>query len=132
MVDFNIVATQGVNGVIAPDGTTVVASGDSQAYTITPNTNYKIKDVIVDSVNIGITSDYVFSTVNADHTITADFDLQAPISGGAYGAYHPRPLNIKRVNYGIETKKSIRMSGEGLNKKQIARRDAIYNRKKKK
>jgi len=70
---FSIVATSGPNGSIAPPGTTTVNYGDSQSYTITPNSGYSVTDVKVDGVSVGAVTNYTFNNVQADHTIDAQF-----------------------------------------------------------
>ncbi len=70
---YNIVATAGPNGSIAPPGTTAVNFGGSQAYTITPAGGYTVTDVKVDGVSQGSITSYTFTNVQADHTIDAQF-----------------------------------------------------------
>ncbi|NTU72060.1 MAG: hypothetical protein HGB10_09620 [Coriobacteriia bacterium] len=76
---YQITSSAGANGSISPAGATNVASGGSQAYTITPSSGYVVADVLVDGVSVGSVSAYTFSNVTAVHTITATF---TPISTG--------------------------------------------------
>ncbi len=76
-VTFDLVATAGVNGTIAPIGTTTVASGTAQTFTITPDLGFEIADVVVDGVSVGTTSSYTFSNVQANHTIAVSFVASA-------------------------------------------------------
>jgi len=79
---YTIVATQGDHGSITPAGTTVVTSGGSQAFTMTPESGYVLADVVVDGVSQGATASYTFSNINANHTITASFSaIQEPEPG---------------------------------------------------
>ena len=71
---YAITVTQTANGTISP-GTTSVAHGGSQAFTITPDANYHIASVTVDGVARALTSPYTFTNVTATHTITATFAL---------------------------------------------------------
>ena len=48
---YTITSTAGANGTITPLGATVVNSGASQAFTITPNAGYHILDVKNDGVS---------------------------------------------------------------------------------
>ncbi|MEL6274694.1 MAG: malectin domain-containing carbohydrate-binding protein, partial [Bacteroidota bacterium] len=66
---YTITAAAGPDGAISPNGTTSVLQGGSQSYSITPNPNYEIADVLVDGVSQGAISSYTFSNVNADATI---------------------------------------------------------------
>ncbi|MDD5142911.1 hypothetical protein [Methanoregula sp.] len=54
-----------------------VPVGESRTFTITPNSGYKIEDVLVDGVSQGAISSYTFSNVRADHTIWATFKQQS-------------------------------------------------------
>ncbi len=77
---YTISASSGAGGSVSPDGNTSVTHGNSQAYTITPNSGYSISSVIVDGVNHGAISSYTFSSVTANHTISASFaDVTAPV-----------------------------------------------------
>ncbi len=66
-------ATAKANGTITPAGTTKVASGGSQTYTITPNAGYEVQDVLVDGISRGAITSYTFENVTNSHTITASF-----------------------------------------------------------
>ncbi|MEM4531555.1 MAG: M12 family metallo-peptidase, partial [Thermofilaceae archaeon] len=69
-----IIATAGPGGTISPSGEVTVPHGGSQTFTITPDTGYKIKDVLVDGSSVGAVSSYTFQNVTADHTIHATFE----------------------------------------------------------
>ena len=71
---YNIVASAGTGGTISPSGTTTVDEGVSQSYTISVNTRYRIKDVLVDGASQGAIVSYTFSNVSADHTISVNFE----------------------------------------------------------
>jgi hypothetical protein len=47
--------------------------GASQKFTITPNTGYEIKDVLVDGVSVGPVEIYNFSNIFSSHTISVSF-----------------------------------------------------------
>ncbi|SHO53956.1 GLUG motif-containing protein [Anaerocolumna xylanovorans] len=70
---FTIGAKAEANGSISPSGAVQVAKGESQTFTITPDSGYQISSVTVDGVDKGITSSYTFSAVSANHTISAVF-----------------------------------------------------------
>ena len=70
---YAITVTTGDNGSISPSGVVTVNHGDSQIFTITPNTNYHIADVLVDDESVGVEATYTFTNVTADHTIHATF-----------------------------------------------------------
>jgi fibronectin-binding autotransporter adhesin len=81
---YNLVATSDAHGTVTPAGTTVVNYNGGQAYTITADASYNISDVLVDSVSQGPISTYTFSSVTANHTISASFVLActAPVIVG--------------------------------------------------
>jgi predicted outer membrane repeat protein len=73
------------NGEISPNGTVSVPAGNSQTFTITPNSGYKIKDVIVDGESKGAIDSYTFEKISTNHTITAEFERKS--SGGTTTYY---------------------------------------------
>jgi hypothetical protein len=73
-----ILASAGTGGSISPSGSVPVPVGNDQAFTITPDLNYIIADVVVDGVSQGAVSNYTFTAVQANHTINAMFDLPTP------------------------------------------------------
>ncbi len=76
---WQIVATAGAGGAISPAGTTLLAQGASQGYTITPWAGHAVADVLVDGASVGPVTSYTFANVTADHTIAAGFaDVAAP------------------------------------------------------
>jgi hypothetical protein len=71
---FDISASAGPGGVIAPSGDVTVNYGSNQAFTITANTDYHVADVLVDGASVGAVTDYTFTGVTADHSIVASFE----------------------------------------------------------
>ncbi len=70
---YAITATAGTNGSIAPSGVVNVSGTDDQAFTITPDTDYIVEAVTVDSVSVGQVASYTFTNVVDNHTIHATF-----------------------------------------------------------
>jgi PKD repeat protein len=70
---YTITASAGTGGTIAPSGSVKVSSGDSQTFTITPDTGYRIVEVLVDGGSVGAVTSYTFINVVADHSIAASF-----------------------------------------------------------
>jgi hypothetical protein len=50
-----------------------VNHGANQTFTITPNTGYNIKSVVVDGVSQGPIASYTFTNVTSNHSISASF-----------------------------------------------------------
>ena len=69
-----ITATADEHGKIDPAaGTVTVPKGESKTFTITPDSGYRIKDVLVDGVSVGAVSTYTFEDVVENHMIHATF-----------------------------------------------------------
>ena len=68
-----ITATADEHGKIAPTGDVAVPKGESKTFTITPDSGYHIKDVLVDGKSVGAVSTYTFENVVDNHTIHANF-----------------------------------------------------------
>jgi hypothetical protein len=74
---YLIAASAGTGGSISPAGEVTISPGSSATYTIQPNTNYHIADVIVDGTSVGPVASYTFKNLDANHTITVSFDADA-------------------------------------------------------
>ena|GEM_PF-4899798 len=74
---YSINATAGANGTITSAGSSVIAPNANKTYTITPNTNYSVVDVLIDGVSVGAVTTYTFTNVTANHTISATFGVPA-------------------------------------------------------
>ncbi|MHC1725252.1 MAG: CARDB domain-containing protein [Syntrophobacteraceae bacterium] len=101
LITHTITASSTSGGTISPSGANVVNQGSSKAFTITPNTNYKISDVKVDGTSVGAVTSYTFSNVTADHTIAATFSLithTITASSTSGGTISPSGANV--VNQG--------------------------------
>ncbi len=70
---FTISSTAGTNGAISPNGSVAVNYGANQAFTITPNVNYKVDTLFVDGVKVDSTSSYTFTNVTSNHSIAVTF-----------------------------------------------------------
>ena len=68
-----ITATADEHGKIAPTGDVAVPKGESKTFTITPDSGYHIKDVLVDGKSVGAVGTYTFENVVDNHTIHATF-----------------------------------------------------------
>ncbi|WP_214041315.1 hypothetical protein [Methanoculleus sp.] len=69
---LTVTATAGPGGSISPSGAVPVRYGESQSFTIRPDSGYVIDKILVD--NVAVTRNpYTFSSVTADHTIEATF-----------------------------------------------------------
>jgi len=104
-------ALAGTGGSISPSGSVSVNQGGSQAFTITPNSGYRISDVIVDGISVGAVSSYTFSNVSSNHSISANFSPSNAVTeewGDTPGSNHHAMvedtfINLNSENYAIFT-----------------------------
>ncbi|MFZ2654451.1 MAG: hypothetical protein WAX69_06005, partial [Victivallales bacterium] len=101
---FLITSSAGANGTITASG--AVAYNGSKTFTITPDANYRVADVLVDGVSVGAIKTYTFTAVKANHEIVASFALATatltmandthgsttPIAGGTVVTASPIPI----------------------------------------
>jgi M6 family metalloprotease-like protein len=62
-----------IGGIITPEGETIVEEGDFVTYSISPNDNYIISDVLVNNVSQGGINTYTFENVQSNGTIHVIF-----------------------------------------------------------
>ena len=84
-IPYTIKAAAGSGGAITPSGSATVLHGDSQTFTITPASGYRISDVLVDGASVGAVSTYTFDNVTANHTIGVSFQSIGGGGGGGGG-----------------------------------------------
>lgn len=91
-----ITASAGAHGSISPSGAVLVNDGDSQSFTITPDADYYIVDVLADSASVGAITNYNFTNVIADHTIVATFAINPSTPDTTAPPAVPRSGGLKR------------------------------------
>jgi hypothetical protein len=70
---YTIQSNAGPNGSISPMGAVIAQPNTNLIFTITPNSGYRIDDVLVDGQSVGAVSTYTFHSIAADHSIQAIF-----------------------------------------------------------
>ncbi|MEW5802651.1 MAG: Ig-like domain-containing protein [bacterium] len=76
---YTIEASAGSNGSISPSGIVTVDHGSDQLFTITPNPDYQVADVLVDGgLSVGAVTTYTFTNITDNHTIEALFCPSSP------------------------------------------------------
>ena len=75
---FTITASAGTGGSISPSGSVSVREQLDKTFTITPNSGYRISDVLVDGKSVGAVSTYTFENVQKWYTIEAVFAKENP------------------------------------------------------
>ena len=95
-VHYTITATAGTGGTINPSGAIPALFGESVTFTITPDEDYAISEVRIDSPYWGsVLTSYTFESVEANHTIEAVFKpifVGVAASAGPGGAITPSGL----------------------------------------
>ena len=71
---YTVTVAAGANGSINP-ASQLVSHGSATSFTITPDVNYHITDVLVDGSSVGAVTSYPFTNITANHTISATFAL---------------------------------------------------------
>ena len=72
---YSITVEETENGTISPNGTNSITCEDKHTYIFTPNEGYKIKDVKVDGISIGVVNNYTFANIDSSHTLKVEFEL---------------------------------------------------------
>ncbi|HMD14421.1 MAG TPA: hypothetical protein VKI62_07345, partial [Bacteroidota bacterium] len=99
-VQLTITASAGSNGSITPSGSVLVTPGANQSFSLLANTGYHVQTLTVDGVtstvatssNAPSSSSYTFTSVNANHSISATFALNSytiTASAGVNGSINP-------------------------------------------
>lgn len=71
---YTITTSADANGSISPSGTVAVTEGTNPTFTFTPNSGYRISEVLVDAVNIGTPTSYTFTNVTGNHSIEVRYE----------------------------------------------------------
>ena len=73
---IKITSSAGEGGSIS--SSVVVEPGSEATFYITPSSGYTISDVVVDGNSVGAVSQFTFTDIQGEHTITASFAGSAP------------------------------------------------------
>jgi hypothetical protein len=98
---YTITASAGAGGSISPPGAQTVNYDANEIFTISPNIGYSVSSVVVDGTNCGAITSYTFSSVTANHTISATFiQTTYTITSSAGSGGSISPPGAQTVNYG--------------------------------
>lgn len=75
LIEHQISSVSGTHGTITPSGNTIITDGTDQLYIITPAIDYSVRDVVIDGSSIGAVTDYTFSTIKGNHSISVTYVL---------------------------------------------------------
>lgn len=102
---FTITASAGANGSISPSSVVLVNEGDNKTFTISPDSGYKIEDVLVDGVSVGAKESYTFENVTTNHTISVTFDKKSDGGSSSSGGSHTSKTYYVRYHNDDDTVK---------------------------
>src|ERR1043165_9007455 len=112
LTTYTITASAGSGGAIAPSGNVSVNCGSNQSFSITPDPCYSIANVVVDGSSVGAVSSYTFTNVQANHAISASFNLISyTITATAGSGGSISPSGSVSVNCGSSQSFSITPDG---------------------
>ena len=98
---YSVTASSGTGGSVSPAGKITLNRGSNQIYNITASIGYRIADVKVDNISVGVVSSYTFNNIVSNHTISAIFvPITYSITGSAGTNGTVSPGGIVTVNYG--------------------------------
>ncbi|MDD2636677.1 MAG: choice-of-anchor J domain-containing protein, partial [Bacteroidales bacterium] len=80
LLTYTVSANAGTGGSINPEGDIVVDCGTNENFTITPNANYIILDVMVNGASVGAVSNYEFTNITDNAVIIATFQYSTDIA----------------------------------------------------
>jgi len=95
VITYTITAVSGSHGSVSPSGKTTVNYGDSQTYTINPDSGYETDTITVNGVALATTplpSSYTFSNVTSDDVISVTFvksEYKITATSGNHGSISP-------------------------------------------
>lgn len=78
---FTLTSSTGAGGTISPLGAVSVPTGTNRSFAVSPSSGYRVADVLVDGISQGAILGYTFTSVVANHSITASF---APVTATSY------------------------------------------------
>ena len=72
---YTITPRAGAHGSITPSMGIILAEGESQRFTFTPDEGYKVKQILVNDNYVGDSTSYVIENIQEHTTIQVDFEL---------------------------------------------------------
>lgn len=72
--EYTLTVNATVGGKITPSGRVSVEKGDSLTFTMTPDSGYVLKELLIDGVSVGASETYTIESVTRAYTVEAVFD----------------------------------------------------------
>ena len=82
-----ITASAGSNGSIGPSGSVSVDHAANQTFTFTPDSGYRVLDVLVNGSSVGAPNSYTFNNVTSPQTISVSFESIPAVSTPASSSW---------------------------------------------
>ena len=70
---YSVVPSAAAHGAISPNTAQTIAAGGDVTFAVTPDSAYRIADVLVDGASVGASASVTLHHVAADHTVSATF-----------------------------------------------------------
>ena len=75
---FSVEASCNGGGTVDPIGQVWVEKGGSKVFTITPNSGYEVRKILVDGAEKPANKSYAFTNIQANHTLAVEFGIEQP------------------------------------------------------
>ena len=91
---YKISAIAGLGGSVTPTGSVSLFEGSDQTYEITPDSDYRILDVIVDNLSRGAVKEFTFRNITSNHALSVKFTTSIEVNA------YPNPF-VDEINVNI-------------------------------
>jgi hypothetical protein len=96
-----ITATAGPGGTITPSGAVELPVGSNLTLTLTPDTGFYVKKIVVDGHSVPIGSDYTFENITKSHKIAAKFKANVyTVTASAIDGFKIKPSGSLQLAFG--------------------------------
>jgi Fibronectin type III domain. len=130
---YTITPHAGAHGSITPSMTIILAEGESQHFTFTPDEDYKVKQILVNDNYVGDSTSYVIENIQEHTTIQVDFELINSIDQNILNQHvkiYPNPtyayLNVK-LTTSFDQVEILDLLGEIIYTSTISDTDFVIN-----
>jgi len=97
---FSITPSPSTHGIITPSTVTLITYGQSQTFKVIPDSGYFVSNIYVDNIAVGPDTQYTFTNVTSNHTISTLFSNICTITSSAGLNGNISPLGTNTVTPG--------------------------------
>ena len=97
--EYTLEALAGANGTISPLGNVTLLHWQNQSFTVTPDVDYHITDILVNDVSVGTNATVDFVHIDANVTIEALFEHDNIPPIAAFSIDPPNPQALQQVTF---------------------------------